>query len=259
MGFLNYRHLCPGARGKAARNSLSRDGVRRSPRRSNVTFSRILCATPRAARVWATFSQKTSSHSRGVEKFLHFATPLEREPLLAFWPTHASGSSSRVFSRPFQKKRFSLGRCRQNRDLDFYSGFADKNGAPKVHYFQGGRLVFKTEGKFSMKISCFSYRLEFAREFPGFGRPQTLRTRGIRGVGFSRASVARVWRVLGRSNPGNSRADVISKIKNSRISRVWAFRNAPHSRNSRGRFCWVLCGSSLARSRTLKHWKFSSG
>ena len=58
---------------------------------------------------------------------------------------------------------------------------------------------------------------------------------------------------LESSNPGNSRADVISKNKNSRISRVWAFRNAPHSRNSRGRFCWVLCGSSLARSRTLKH------
>ena len=58
-------------------------------------------------------------------------------------------------------------------------------------------------------FSSFPYRLEFAREFPMFGRPQTLRTRGFRGVGFSRASVARVWRVLGRSNPGNSRADVI--------------------------------------------------
>ena len=176
-----------------------------------------------------------------------------------FLARNAPRSSPRRFFRPFPKNRFSLGRCRQNRDLDFYSGFADKNDAPKVHYFQGGRLVFKTEGKFSMKISCFSYRPEFAREFPGFGRPQTLRTRGIRGGGFSRASVARVWRVLGRSNPGNSRADVISKNKNSRISKVWAFRNAPHSRNSRGRFCWVLCGSSLARFRTLKHWKFSSG
>ena len=176
-----------------------------------------------------------------------------------FLARNAPRSSPKLFFRPFRKNRFSLGRCRQNRDLDFYSGFADKNGAPKVHYFQGGRLVFKTEGKFSMKISCFSYRPEFAREFPGFGRPQTLRTRGIRGVGFSRASVARVWRVLGRSNPGNSRADVISKNKNSRISRVCAFRNAPFSGNSRGRFCWVLCGSSLARSRALKHWKFSSG
>ena len=87
-----------------------------------------------------------------------------------------------------------------------------------------------------MIFSTFSYRPEVAREFPGFGRPQTLRTRGIRGVGFSRASVARVWRVLGRSNPGNSRADVISKNKNSRISMVCAFRNAPYSRNSRGRF-----------------------
>ena len=82
--FLNYRHLCPGARGKAAQNSLSRDGVTRCPRRSNVTFSRILCGTPCAVRVWATFSPKPSSHSRGVEKFLHFVTPLEREP--PFWP-----------------------------------------------------------------------------------------------------------------------------------------------------------------------------
>ncbi len=177
----------------------------------------------------------------------------------AFWPRNAPRSSPKRFFRPFRKNRFSLGRCRQNRDLDFYSGFADKNGAPKMHYFLDGKHVLKTEGEFSMIFSTFSYRPEFAREFPGFGRPQTLRTRGIRGVGFSRASVARVWRVLGRSNPGNSRADVISKIKNSRISRVWAFRNAPHSRNSRGRFCWGLCGSSLARFGALKHWKFSSG
>ena len=176
-----------------------------------------------------------------------------------FLARNAPRSSPKRFFRPFQKNRFSLGRCRQNRDLDFYSGFADKNGVPKIHYFHGGRFVFKTEGKFSMIFSIFFYRPEFAREFPGFGHHQTLRPRGIWGVGLSRASVARVWRVLGRSKPGNSRADVISKNKNTRISRVWAFRNAPHSRTSRGPFCGGLCGSSLACLGALKHWKFSSG
>ena len=116
-----------------------------------------------------------------------------------------------------------------------------------MHYFLDGKHVLKTEGESSMIFSSFSSRPEFAQKFPGFGRPQMLRTRGIGGVGFSRASVARVWRLLECSNRGNSRADVISKIKSSRISRVWAFRNAPHSRNSSGRFCWGLCGSSLAR------------
>ena len=105
--FLNYRHLCPGARGKAARNSFSRDRVTRSPRRSNVTFSRILCSPPSAARVWATFSQKTSSHSRGVERIVHFATPLEREP--PFWPEMLPARAPRVFFDRSEKIDFRSG------------------------------------------------------------------------------------------------------------------------------------------------------
>ena len=45
------------------------------------------------------------------------------------------------------------------------------------------------------------------REFPGFGRSETLR-----GVVFVGGSVARVWRVSGRSNTGNSRADEFLKF-----------------------------------------------
>ena len=50
------------------------------------------------------------------------------------------------------------------------------------------------------------------REFPRSGRSETLRTREIRGVLFVGGSVARVWRVSGRSNTGNSRADEFLKF-----------------------------------------------
>ena len=50
------------------------------------------------------------------------------------------------------------------------------------------------------------------REFPGSGRSETLRTREIRGVLFVGGSVARVWRVSGRSNIGNARADDFLKF-----------------------------------------------
>ena len=87
------------------------------------------------------FSKKRDSHSRGVEKFSHVATPLERE--LSFGPEMLPVRVPHVFFDLSEKNRCSLGRCRQNRGLEFYSGFANKNGAPKLHYFFGGRHVFQ--------------------------------------------------------------------------------------------------------------------
>ena len=49
------------------------------------------------------------------------------------------------------------------------------------------------------------FRKSKTGEFPGSGRSETLRTREIRGVVFLGGSVARVWRVSGRPNIGNSR------------------------------------------------------
>ena len=60
--YVNYRHLGPGLRGMAARFCRPRGRAGRCPRRSNVTFSDILCATPSAAAVLLVFLQNRHSH-----------------------------------------------------------------------------------------------------------------------------------------------------------------------------------------------------
>ena len=59
---VNYRHLGPGRRGMAARFCRPRGWAGRRPRRSNVTFSDILCATPSAVGVLLVFPEKRRSH-----------------------------------------------------------------------------------------------------------------------------------------------------------------------------------------------------
>ena len=53
---------------RRARNGRPRGGVARNSRRSNVTFSRILCAPPSAAALRCVFSQKRHYRRRGVAK-----------------------------------------------------------------------------------------------------------------------------------------------------------------------------------------------
>ena len=103
--FLNYRHLGPGARGKAVRNSSSLAGATLHPRRSNVTFSRI-CAPPRAARVWAFFAK--------------IELPLERcRKVFALCDTSRAGAAflARNASRSSPKRFFDL-----SEKIDFRSG-----------------------------------------------------------------------------------------------------------------------------------------
>ena len=158
-----------------------------------------------------------------------------------------------------QKTSVSAERCRKNRDNDFQSGFVGKIGRQNMHYSLVAAHDFKTEEENPMDFSFFCYGPEFARGILGNSHPQTLRIRGIRGVDFIGVSVARVWRVRGRPNTGNPRAEAFQKIKNTMISMVWVLRDAPHSRNSWVRFYRSVCGSSLARSRASEHRKSSSG
>ena len=69
---LNYRHLGPGARGKAALNCQRGGGGRRHPRSSNATLADILCEFAVPLRVWRVFSHKWVSRSGGAHSFLFF-------------------------------------------------------------------------------------------------------------------------------------------------------------------------------------------
>ena len=81
---VNSRHLGPGARGKAARNGGARGGGSTELAALKRYVFQDSMRYPLRGSSLGHFSQKPSSHSRGVEKFLHFATPLELGP--PFWP-----------------------------------------------------------------------------------------------------------------------------------------------------------------------------
>ena len=74
----------------------------------------------------------------------------------AFLARNASRSSPNRFFDLSEKIDFRSGGVVKIATLIFTRVLQNKNGAPKVQYFQGGRLVFKTEGKFSMNFSTFS-------------------------------------------------------------------------------------------------------
>ena len=131
---VNYRHLGPGARGKAAPNGLTRGGGGGTRGAQTLRFPGFY-ARPRSPSVFGSLFRKIGLRIRVARTlFYFFNTPRMKTRFFVIIGKSAKSVGNCSLFSWVQKTSVSAERCRKNRDNDFQSGFVSKIGCQNMHY-----------------------------------------------------------------------------------------------------------------------------